>query len=177
MNVLYRYLLIIIAGAALLIGIQLPNLADQYEKRVDAHWREVAKNLLPFQEIADKYFGGSLAKLIELHRTSEARPFQEEGLAIEAMVKRKLRFEDDLAALKVSLPEKIAHILLVGDREMMGETLAQYTYAVPLNQDAVITGAALAAVILLLLELLLAFVRYVTVTIMRKLLRPATKME
>ncbi|HMC13049.1 MAG TPA: DUF2937 family protein [Gallionellaceae bacterium] len=173
MNILYRYLLIIIAGIALLLGIQIPNLADQYEKRVDAHLREVKINLQPFQDIADKYFGGSLEKLIELHHKSEVKAFQDEGAAIEDMVKRRLRFEADLAALQVSLPMKVVHILFNGDREMIDETLEQYTYAVPLNQDAVMTGAVVAAVILLALELLLALVRYISEAAIRHLRRPS----
>jgi len=160
MNILYRYLLIIIACAAMLAGIQVPNLVDQYEKRVDAHLREVRTNLQPYQEIANTRFGGSLDKLIELHRQSGVKTFEDEGAAIEAMIKRKLRFEADLAALQTSLPMKILHLLLYGDREMINETLAQYTYAVPLNQDAILTGAGFAAVLLLLAELLLAMIRY-----------------
>ncbi len=162
MDILYRYLLIIIACAAMLVGIQIPNLVDQYEKRVDAHLREVTINLKPYQEIANKYFGGSLDKLIELHHKSDVKAFQEEGDAIANMVKRKLRFEADLAALQGSLPLKIIHTVFDGDKELIEETLQQYTYAVPLNQDALAAGAALAAVTLLLTELLLALVRYIS---------------
>lgn len=160
MNILYRYLLIIIACIALLTGIQVPNLVDQYEKRVDAHLREVKINLQPFQDVADKYFGGSLDKLIDLHRKSEVKAFQDEGAAIEEMIKRKLRFEADLAELQVSLPMKIVHIAFGGDKELLDETMAQYTYAVPLNQDAILTGAAFAAAILLMAELLFALIHY-----------------
>lgn len=161
MDILYRYLLIIVACIALLLGIQIPNLVDQYQKRVDAHLREVTINLQPFQDIANKYFGGSLDKLIELHHKSGEKAFQDEGLAIEKMIQRKRRFEADLAALQVSLPMKVVHILLNGDREMIDETMGQYTYAVPLNQDAIMAGAAVTAAILLALELLLALVRYI----------------
>jgi Protein of unknown function (DUF2937) len=161
-EILHRYLMIITACIALLMGLQLPNLADQYEKRVDAHLREVTINFQPFQAIANKYFGGSIEKLIALHRQSGEKPFQDEGKAIEKMYQRKLRFEAEMAALKTSLPFRIAHILLSGDREMMDETLAQYSYTVPLNQDALVVGAAVAAAVLLALELLLAAARFVT---------------
>lgn len=154
--ILHRYLLIFVACIALLIGIQAPSLVDQYQKRVDAHLREVTVNLQPFQEIADKYLGGSLARLIELHRQSNEKAFQEEGLAIEKMILRKARFEAELAALNVSLPYRIAHVLLRNDREMLDETLAQYSYTVPLNEDALIVGGVFAAAILLVMELLLA---------------------
>lgn len=156
---LYRYLIVIVACLALLVGLQVPNFVDQYEKRVDAHLREVSSNLQPFQDIADKYFAGDLNKLIKLHRNSGEKPFQEEGAAIDKMVQRKLRFEADLAALQTSLPLKAFRVLFHGDREMIDEVLGQYSYAVPLNQDALLLGAIFAFSILLLLELLLALAR------------------
>ncbi|MBW2674963.1 MAG: DUF2937 family protein, partial [Deltaproteobacteria bacterium] len=61
MRVLYRYFLILIACAALLFGIQIPNFVDQYEKRLDAHFIEVENNLRGYQEIADRYYDGSVA--------------------------------------------------------------------------------------------------------------------
>jgi hypothetical protein len=152
--ILYRYLMIIVACISLLLGLQIPNFVDQYQKRVDAHLREVTVNLQPFQDIAIKYFDGDMNKLIELHRASSEKPFQEEGLAIEKMLARKLRFEADLAALNTSLPLK---------------ALAQYSYAVPLNQDALVFGACVAITILLLVELLFALVRIAR----KKLSRPA----
>jgi hypothetical protein len=158
-EIFHRYLMIIIACIALLIGLQLPSLADQYEKRVDAHLREVAINFQPFQEIANKYFNGSIEKLIELHRQSGQKPFQEEGAAIEKMYQRKLHFEAEMAALKTSLPYRIVHILFNGDQEMMGETLAQYSYTVPLNQDALMVGTAIAVAVMLMVELILAIAR------------------
>ncbi len=162
MEILHRYLLIVIACIALLAGIQVPNLVDQYEKRIDAHLREVVANLKPYQEIANKYFGGSMDQLLELHRKSNEKAFQEEGNAIAEMMRRKLRFEADLAALQTNLPMKVLHILLQGDRELIDETLGQYTYAVPLTQDALLAGAATVALTLALIELLLALTRYVS---------------
>jgi hypothetical protein len=166
--VLYRYLMIIVACISLLLGLQFPNFVDQYQKRVDAHLREVSVNLQPFQDIAIKYFSGDMNKLIELHRNSSEKAFQEEGAAIEKMVARKLRFEADLSALNTSLPLKTLHVLLHGDKEIRDEALAQYSYAVPLNQDALMFGACVAIAILLLVELLFALASIVG----KKLTRP-----
>ena len=160
-EILYRYLIVAIACISLLFGLQIPNFIDQYEKRIDAHLREVATNLKPFQEIAAKYFNGDLNRLIELHRNSGEKPFQEEGAAIEKLVQRKLRFETDLAALQTSLPLKALEVFLHGDQELVDETLAQYSYAVPLNQDALLFGASVAAAILLVFELLFALLRFI----------------
>ena len=158
-NILYRYFIVIVACISLLIGLQIPNFVDQYQKRVDAHLREVTINLQPFLDIAIKYFGGDMGKLIELHKTSTEKPFQDEGTAIEKMVARKLRFETDMAALNTSLPMKALHVLFHGDREILDEAINQYSYAVPLNQDALEFGASVALVILLLMELLIALAR------------------
>lgn len=160
-DILYRYLLIIVACVAMLIGLQIPNFVDQYEKRVDAHLREVTVNLQSFQDIANKYFGGDMHMLIELHRNSVDKPFQEEGAAIEKMVKRKLRFETDFAAMQTNLPQKALHVLLHGDKEIMDEAFGQYSYAVPLNQDALTFGAVAALILLLLVESLLALARLI----------------
>jgi hypothetical protein len=159
MSILLRYFMIVVACAALLLGIQLPNLADQYAKRVDAHLREVTLNFLPYQEIANSTTQGSVELLIEFHRKSDVRVFQAEAGAIDRMYKRKLRFEVESQALKTSLPLRLFHILVFGDREILGETLDQYTATVPLNQNALIMGAVTALAILLLIELLLMLLR------------------
>ena len=172
MSILYRYLMVIVACISLLIGVQIPSFVDQYQKRVDAHLREVTINLQPFQEIANKYFGGDLGKLIELNLNSNAKPLQEEGMAIGQMAKRKLRFEADMAALQTSLPMKALHILLNGDREMIDETRGQYSYSVPFNQDALLFGAGVAIAILMIVELLIALARFAGAKAWRRLHRP-----
>ncbi len=158
-NILYRYLIVVVACISLLFGLQIPNFVDQYQKRVDAHLREVTANLLPFQKIANKFFGGDLNKLIDLHRNSDFKPFQDEAAAITKMVARKLRFETDLAALNASLPGKAWHILLHSDREILDEVRQQYSYAVPLDRNALTFGATVALIILLMVELMFALTR------------------
>lgn len=157
---IYRYMMIVVACIALLLGLQVPNFVDQYQKRVDAHLREVTVNLQPFQAIADKYFAGDMDKLIALHRSSGEKPFQEEGSALEQMVQRKLRFEAEIAALNVNLALRVWHVLAQPDQELFDETLAQYSYAVPLGQDVLTYAAGFVLAILLLVESLLALVRF-----------------
>src|SRR5581483_6371599 len=70
MSFLYRYLLILIACVALLMGIQIPSFVDQYEKRLDAHLQEVQADLKGYQDIANRDFGGSMEALIRRHKES-----------------------------------------------------------------------------------------------------------
>lgn len=152
MSILFRYFMIVIACAALLAGIQIPNLADQYGKRVDAHLREVTINFQPFQDIANQHTHGKIDELIEMHRRSDIPTFRAEGSAIERMYQRKLRFEAEARALQTNLFKRVFHILLRPDSEMLEETLIQYSATVPLNQDAIIFGALFALVAMLLIE-------------------------
>ena len=160
MFILQRYFMVIVACLALLLGIQLPNLVDQYAKRVDAHLREVSTNLEPFLLIARQYANGSIEELVALHRKSELAPFRAEGLAIERMYQRKQHFEAERKALQGSLPRQLLHILWRADAELREQTLLQYSAVVPLNQEALSAGAVIALFVLLLIELALALGRY-----------------
>lgn len=173
MSVIYRYLMIIVACASLLIGLQVPSFVDQYEKRVDAHLREVIVNLQPFVDIATKYFDGDMEKLLALHRNSEALPFKEEGKAIEQMLQRKTHFEAELTALRTDLPQRALHVLLHSDQQLREEALTQYSYTVPLNVAALSFGAAAALAVLLVVELLMALLRAAIAFLIRLIRAPA----
>lgn len=173
MSVIYRYLMIIVACVSLLIGLQVPSFVDQYQKRVDAHLREVIVNLQPFVEIATKYFDGDMEKLLGLHRNSEALPFKEEGKAIEQMLQRKTHFEAELSALNTALPQRALHVLLHSDQQLREEALAQYSYTVPLDIPALSFGAGAAIAVLLIVELLLALLRAGIAVVIRLIRAPA----
>jgi hypothetical protein len=73
-----------------------------------------------------------------------------------------------MAALLASLPVKAFRVLFNGDREMIDETLGQFSYNVPMDRDALLFGAGFAFALLLSLEGLLALARLIT----RKSLSP-----
>lgn len=107
MGLLSRLFLLLSASGALLLGIQLPGFVDQYEKRVDAHFLEVSSNLKPFQDIADRFHGGSMKALIEKHEQSTDPTFHAEGAAIRKMHDRLLRFQNEKFQLQASLPNQL----------------------------------------------------------------------
>ncbi len=159
MSVLLRYFMVVVACACFVLGMQLPGLADQYAKRVDATLREVTVNFMPYQEIARHHAGGSIEQLIELHRRSDVQVFKAEGGAIENLYRRKQRFEAEHLALQTHLPGRLLHMALRGDRELLQETVAQYGATVPLNQEALMAGGLVALLILLAIEGVLALLR------------------
>jgi hypothetical protein len=154
MATIYRYFLVLAACAAVLLGIQIPNFVDQYEKRLDAHLSEVAINLRAYQEIADQFFGGSVQALIDKHQQGKDAVFKAEAKPIGVMLERYRRFNHEKRALDTGLPRKIAAIATAGDRQLIDETLASYSFTVPLNGAAVACGFVVMAVIVLLMELL-----------------------
>jgi energy-coupling factor transporter transmembrane protein EcfT len=170
-NIIYRYLIVVIACISLLIGLQVPNFADQYEKRVDAHLREASIDLQPFLDIADKFFKGNTDKLIEMHYITEEQSLRDEGEAIENMIQRKKRFEADMNALKTNLPMRALNILLHGDHEIIDEVRAQYSYAAPINEEALIFSSCVSLSILLMVELLIMLTSIALVEISRSLRR------
>jgi len=155
MRVLYRYFLVLIACASILLGIQIPNFVDQYEKRLDAHFIEVGNSLRGYQEIADRYYDGSVAALIKKHEESKDRANRDEAGPIRNIYERYLRFKDEKRSLETGLVGKVAFIIAKGDRELINETYINYSFTIPLNRAAVLSGALSAAFVLLLVELLM----------------------
>lgn len=159
MHVLHRYLVVVVAGISLLFGIQVPSFVDQYQKRIDAHLSEVSTNLSHYQGIADKHYQGNLKNLIRFHKGNADQGIREEGVAIESMSRRMAGFESDSKALGTTLPWKVVHILINGDRELIQETIDRYSYSIPLTQEAILAGVTVTITLVLLLELLLTLLK------------------
>lgn len=151
---LYRYFLIAIACAAILVGIQIPNFVDQYEQRLDAHLVEVTTNLRGFQEIADRHHGGSFEALLREHEASTSPTFRDEAKPLREMLARRQAFLHEQQALNTHLAGQALHIFFNGHPELVRETQAGYGYNIPLTEDAVVAGALFAAALVLLTEIL-----------------------
>lgn len=159
MSFIYRYFMIIVACAAILVGIQIPSFVDQYEKRLDAHFREVAKNIKGYQDIADQFHNKSMEALIKKHETSSDPTFREEAKPIRLMYERYVRFSKEKLAMDTDFIRKVLHLILARDNELFIETREQYSFAILLNRISVVTGVGVALAILILLETLCWSVR------------------
>jgi len=169
MRVLYRYFLVLIACTAILFGVQIPNFVDQYEKRLDAHFLEVQNNLRGYQGIADRHYGGSMEVLMKKHEESEDRAVREETEPIRNMYERYLRFQSERGSLETGLAGKVAFIIAKGDRALINETYQNYSFTIPLNRSAVVSGFISAATVLVVVELLL-----MTILWLFRLARPSS---
>src|SRR5580658_4213512 len=142
-----NYLRLIAFAFGLLIGIQVPGFVDQYVKRVSAHQIEVSRNFAGFQDTANQYFGGNVEALIAHHNESADAPFRDEAKTIQAMYERLKDFTAELDALRGPLIKQVIHIVFRPNREILGETRAEYSYTVPLNLPAIATGIIIGVVL------------------------------
>lgn len=149
------YLRLIVFAAGLLAGVQLPGFVDQYAKRVDAHYQEARRNFAGFQDTADRHFNGDVDAMIEHHMESADVVFREDGASIRRLWLRVQLLTQELAAVQQPFLKRSAHVLFHANDELMAETRVNYTYVVPLDQEAVISGIGIGVLAALLAELIL----------------------
>jgi hypothetical protein len=136
----------------LLLGVQAPGFIDQYSKRVSAHYSEAQKDFAGFQHNADQYFGGSVEALIAHHQASDDAVFRDEAKNVSAIYARVKRLALELEAMNRPLPNQIVHVVFYPDKEILDETIAVYSYTVPLNQQAIACGLLVGLLLALLSE-------------------------
>lgn len=156
---LSRYLMLAVFGAALLVGIQVPNFVGQYANRVDARLRQVQQDLAGFEQVAQRYFRGSLDALIASHATDPDPRIRAETAPLRQMVDAERRLSADQAALAGPLYRRLWHVAVSGDRPLLKETWDRYAPVFLLDRDALLVGGIFAFGICLVLELLLALAR------------------
>jgi len=144
--------LFIFAGG-LLLGIQVPNFVDQYERRIDAHYLEVSANISGFQSTADLLFSGDMEALIAYYADSNDLVFESDAQSIRSIVDRYNRISSEREALSGNIFAAVMHVILVADDEFIDETFDQYGYTVPLNLFAVAWGLAIAFFLTIAIDL------------------------
>lgn len=153
LSLLKTYSRLLIFAAALLLGIQVPNFVDQYERRIDAHFQEVSANISGFQSTANLLFSGDMEALIAYYEQSNDAVFESDAQSIRNIVDRYNRISSERAALSGSPFAAALHIALNADDEFIAETFAQYGYTVPLNLLAIEWGLAVALLLTLSVDL------------------------
>ena len=149
---LRAYLRLVLFAVGLLAGVQVPGFIDQYAKRVSAHYIEVTQNFAGFQSTADQYFGGSIDALIAHHEASRDTVFKDEAKPIRAIYARLQSLAVELEAMHRSIFSRIMHVAFRPDKEILNETLAAYSYTVPLNQNAILSGVTVGLLLALAVE-------------------------
>jgi hypothetical protein len=101
---------IVLLGAVLAAGCA-PSFVAQYRQRLGGRLDQVVADLMPFQQIADRFHGGSLAALIQHHLQSSDVTFHAEGAAIQSLVDAEANLRSMLASLDVDLVHQVGFLL------------------------------------------------------------------
>jgi len=140
------YTCVFLCGA--LLGNLVPGYVDLHEQRVQARLQQVSIDLAPFQEIADRYHGGSMSRLVQYHLASSDPTFHDEGVAIGGMLDSRTELREALAALDGSLLDSAIHLARTADTDIAQQSRAAYRPALVLTRESAlmsaIAGAALA---------------------------------
>lgn len=141
---------------ALLTGAQAPGFMLQYQQTLGAHFQEARQQLDKYQQIADHFYAGDIAHLLQAHQFNSVAAIRAEANLIDELMQRTDYLQQQLNALSnQALIGQILHVIQNPDIEIINETLNHYTLIVPLTGDALIAGLCLAMVINVALYLLL----------------------
>ncbi len=151
---LREYVRLVLFSTGLLIGVQVPSFVDQYHKRVDAQLVEASRSLSGFKQTANKYFGGDVEALADHYETSADPVFRDDAKSIRAIDARVTLLRNELSALAQPWYVQVFHVAFEHDPEIFRQALAQYSYTVPLNQEAIGWGLGVGFAGALLLELI-----------------------
>lgn len=122
------------------MGIQIPAVVDQYQKRVDAHLTEATELIAGFQQTADKYFNGDMQALILHYSNSDDVIFRTDAKNIQLMVQRVASLQAEAKALMQNAVLRASHVLFNTQGAIFTETIQQYSYMILIDPLALIWG-------------------------------------
>ena len=121
----------------------IPSFIIQYRQRLGGRLDQVQADLAPFQAIADRFHGGSLAELIRYHLQSTDATFHQEGAALQSMVQAAERLRAMLAGLDTDLAHQCAFLLLHHDDGLLRATWGGYQPGFTLDLQGVVFALAI----------------------------------
>src|ERR1700733_2315718 len=120
----------------------IPSFIVQYRQRAGGRLDQVLADLSPFQEIANRYHGGSLTELIRYHLQSTDATFHQEGAALQSMVQAAERLRAMLAALDSDLVHQCAYLLVHHDSDLVRATWGSYQPGFTLDLQSAVFALA-----------------------------------
>jgi ABC-type microcin C transport system permease subunit YejB len=133
----------IVLLVAVVAAACIPSFIVQYRQRAGGRLDQVLADLSPFQAIADRYHGGSLAELIRYHLQSSDTTFHQEGAALQSMVQSAERLRAMLAALDTDLVHQCGYLLMHYDTTLLRATWGAYQPGFTLDLQSAVFALAL----------------------------------
>jgi len=153
MRKILDYLRLILFTSGVLIGVQVPGFIDQYGKSLEAHLLESSISLTEFQQDAERYFEGSLDKLIAHYQNNADPVIKAGGDSIATIYNRNLRLAQAWVAFTTDTYSAYTHVILKPVVDIKNEVWHNYTYSIVLKPSAIISGLTCGFALSLLIEL------------------------
>jgi hypothetical protein len=141
------YVVIFAAGA--FAGGSFPAYFLQYQQHVNGQFDQVTVDLGPFQEIADRYHGGSLDALVDYHLASTDPTFHDEGIAIRTLITNRNSLAETRAAFAKPAWRQAAYLFANADERTARSTWENYTPTLVTTPDAIIFALSIGLVLML----------------------------
>jgi hypothetical protein len=123
---------------AVVAGGLVPGFISQYRQRLGGRLDQARLDLAPWQKIADQYFHGDLAQLIQYHLASKDPTFHAEGGAISSLVASVQHLQIEVAALHGNLFQQAAYLALHADPAIARATLGDWVPTFGLSADGIL---------------------------------------
>jgi len=153
MRKILDYLRLLLFTGGVLIGVQVPGFIDQYGKSLEAHLLESGLSLKEFQQDAQRYFDGSLDKLIAHYQHNPDPVIQDGGTSIEAIYSRNQSLTQAWSTFSSGTYNAYTHVILEPLDDIKNEVWSRYTYSIVLNRSAIISGLGCGFILSLVIEL------------------------
>jgi hypothetical protein len=147
------YIRLCLFACGILLGVQIPGFIDQYQQRIDAHLLEAKQNLAGFKFTADRYFNGSIEQLVAHYRASNDEVFVQDANSVAAIANRVELLEAEYQALQTHPVWRAWHVAVASNQPVLEETFSAFNFTVPLNLFALIWGASLGVLLIIILDL------------------------
>ena len=152
MKTILEYLRLSLFVGGALIGVQIPSLVEQYGQRLESHLLESQTSLQGFQQDADKYFQGELAKLIQ-HYAKNTDPVINDGAeSIDRLSLRAQFLDQSWSQFNASFQQRYWHAFISPVKKIRAETWNGYDFAVRLDASAIAWALSLGFILSALIE-------------------------
>jgi hypothetical protein len=137
----------IVLVAAILAAGCVPSFVAQYRQRLGGMLDQASKDLALFQDIAQRFHGGDIQRLIKHHLASTDPTFRAEGTAIQALVENVAQLKASLAALNTDFYTQLAYLARNGDPAVAKATWDSFVPAMSLTGEALLFAFATGVIV------------------------------
>jgi hypothetical protein len=144
--------LVLLAGTV--AGGCVPGFIQQYRQRAGGRLDQVQIDLAPFQEIARRFHGGDMDKLVQHHLASTDPSFHAEGQALQQMMDALAHLTSVVQGLSGTIWQQIGFLLRHYDRDIGAATWRDHVPTFSLDAGGILVALVIGVSLWLLFHLL-----------------------